>query len=196
MHRHLPRRSSPGPPVHQGGVRFLLKRQSRGLRLRRPYRAAWPSLLGGHDRRNSRISAGVGPSSSVSASRPPVLQFAASGRSVRSQVAPVLVAGRTGLGGQPAARQRIEPLLDADFATNRRLHIVRYRLDQRLVTHCYRADRVRTGISGPCVPERGRRPGVRSRRRAHDLAALRAARGGVPAPAEHWSIRGRPPLIS
>jgi hypothetical protein len=68
-----------------------------------------------------------------------VLQFAASGRSVRSQVAPVLVAGRTGLGGQPAARQRIEPLLDADFATNRRLHIVRYRFDQRLVTHCYRA---------------------------------------------------------
>src|SRR5262249_55429398 len=62
-----------------------------------------------------------------------------------SAPADVLIAERLvgailhGLGDQPAARQRIEPLLDADFATNRRLHIVRYHFDQRVVTHCYHA---------------------------------------------------------
>jgi predicted ATPase len=44
-----------------------------------------------------------------------------------------------GLGDQPAARRRIEPLLDADFAGKRRLHILRYHFDQRVVTHCYHA---------------------------------------------------------
>jgi hypothetical protein len=44
-----------------------------------------------------------------------------------------------GLGDQPAARRRLDPLLEADFAENRRLHILRYHFDQRVVTHCYHA---------------------------------------------------------
>jgi predicted ATPase/DNA-binding winged helix-turn-helix (wHTH) protein len=41
------------------------------------------------------------------------------------------------LGDQPAARQHIEPLVGADFATTRRSHIIRYQFDQRVMTHCY-----------------------------------------------------------
>jgi predicted ATPase len=43
------------------------------------------------------------------------------------------------LGDQAAARRRIEPMLDADFATARRAHIVRYQYDQHVVTHSYYA---------------------------------------------------------
>jgi len=59
--------------------------------------------------------------------------------------ADVLIADRLvgavlhGLGDQPAARRRIEPLLEADLALNRPLQIVRYHFDQRVVTHCYHA---------------------------------------------------------
>jgi predicted ATPase/DNA-binding winged helix-turn-helix (wHTH) protein len=40
------------------------------------------------------------------------------------------------LGDQHGAAQRFEPLLDADFTAARRLHIIRYQWDQRVVIHC------------------------------------------------------------
>jgi len=43
------------------------------------------------------------------------------------------------LGDQPAAARLFAPLLNADFAATRRLHIVRYQWDQRVVTHCFYA---------------------------------------------------------
>jgi predicted ATPase/DNA-binding winged helix-turn-helix (wHTH) protein len=44
-----------------------------------------------------------------------------------------------GMGDQAAALRHVEPLVRADFTTNRRSHIIRYHFDQRTVTHCYYA---------------------------------------------------------
>ena len=43
------------------------------------------------------------------------------------------------LGDQRGARQRFGPLLNADVATARQSHIIRYQWDQRVVTHCFYA---------------------------------------------------------
>jgi predicted ATPase/DNA-binding winged helix-turn-helix (wHTH) protein len=43
------------------------------------------------------------------------------------------------LGDQAGARRRVEPMVQADFATVRRSHIIRYQFDQRVVTHAYYA---------------------------------------------------------
>ena len=43
------------------------------------------------------------------------------------------------MGDQPTAREHVERLVPADFTGHRRLHIVRYHFDQRVVTQCYHA---------------------------------------------------------
>ena len=43
------------------------------------------------------------------------------------------------LGNQSEARRHVEPVINADFATSRRSHIVRYQFDQRVLGHCYYA---------------------------------------------------------